>query len=735
MLHLIPDREGVCLDSETTLDLLIRVTPPRLERAEHRPELNLSLVLDRSGSMQGEKMEMTRKAASMAVRSLRDEDRVSVVLFDEEIETLVPCTKATAKNRIAELLSQVEVRGCTNLCDGWRTGAGQASLAWDQTRLNRVLVLTDGQANRGETDLERICTEVRRQAEAGVQTTTLGFGPDYNEVLLRAMAASGDGNHFYVETPEQLAGFFEMELEGLASTQGTQVRLHLDPLVEGLEAWPLADMNRTHGGALKLADLVAGCPLEVLVRVRVSALRGHRGPLLKLQLLYRSASSGREESLQAELELPGMTARERAALPLHPEVAEQVAAAIVAVARKEAMEKLYRDDEAGALQLLRQALQTPALADYDERLLGDLIATIERGDHSSGHKKASMHGHGHARGSTMLKKMESEQVLDTLIGRGQIPLREGPLLASRPGPSRGGPERIQTMMLGLVFGESLGQARTWGDIFRRGTPGPAEGSLLALATLECLAEEGELNPNLLARALAETHVPRPSNTLAMLRQHRGMGLRWAELGTASAGCGALRRIAPVLALHYPQASQRLWSDVALGCLITHCDTSSLASCLGFAALLWDLAGMAAPPHPEWYCERFLEAVEGLETDEAYQAQARRFDGWSGKLSDFVRMALPDARQRGLTAAQAMREWGSGPYLLELVPSMLYVLERHAANPAEALRQATRGPLDPSSLGALVGASMGALHGRFPGLKVERALEQRIDHSLRQLRRA
>ncbi len=734
MLHLVPDREGVCLDSETILDLLVRVTPPRPARAEHRPELNLSLVLDRSGSMQGEKMEMTRKAAGMAVRSLRDEDRVSVVLFDEEIETLVPCTKATAKNRIADLLSQVEVRGCTNLCDGWRTGAGQASLAVDRTRLNRVLVLTDGQANRGETDLERICSLVRQQAEAGVQTTTLGFGPDYNEVLLRAMAASGEGNHFYVETPEQLARFFEIELDGLAATQGTQVHLRLDPLVEGLEAWPLADMDRNHSGDLKLADLVAGCPLEVLVRLRVPALRGHRGPLLRLHLIYRSLATGRDESLAAELELPGMTAHQRAALPLHPEVAEQVASAIAAVARKEAMEKLYRDDEAGALKLLRQALQTPSLADYDARLLNDLVATIERGDHSSGHKKASMHGHGHARGSTMLKKMESEQVLDGLISRGLIPLQAGPLLASRPCQSRGGVERMQGMMLGLVFGESLGQVRTWGDIFRRGTPGAAEGSLLALATLECLADEGELNPNLLAQALAETDVPRPSQTLAMMRQHRGMGKRWTELGSPSAGCGALRRIAPVLALHYPAGTQKLWSDVALGCLITHRDTSSLASCLGFAALLWDLTNMAAPPHAEWYCERFLEAVEGLETDQAYQAQARRFDGWSGKLSDFVRLALPDARQRGLTAAQAMREWGSGPYLLELVPSLLYVLERHAANPTEALRQATKGPLDPSSLGALVGVALGALHGPFPGLKVEKAVGQRIDRGLRQMLR-
>lgn len=735
MLHLIPDRPGVCLDSETTMDLLVRITPPRPARAEQRPELNLSLVLDRSGSMQGEKIEMTRKAAGMAVHSLDDEDRVSVVLFDDEIETLVPCTRATARHRIAQLLSQVEVRGCTNLCDGWRTGASQASTAADQTRLTRVLVLTDGQTNRGETDLERICTMVRQQAEAGVQTTTLGFGPDYNEVLLRAMAASGDGNHFFVETPEELAEFFKLELEGLATTQGTQVLLQLEPLMQDLQAWPLAGMQQTHEGALKLADLVAGCPLEVLLRVRVPALRSNRGPLLRLRLSYRSVETGCQESLEAILELPGMTAFERVKLPVHPEVAEQVAAAIVALAREEAMQRLHQDDEVGALGLLRKALATPSLSEFDARMVADLIATIERGDHSSGHKKAAMHGHGHARGSTMLKKrMQGEQVLSALINRGQIPLREGPLLASRPCQSRGGPERIQGMMLGLVFGESLGQARTWSDIFRRGTPGYAEASLLALATLEFLAEEGELNPILLSKALAETSVPRPSHTLCMMRQ-RGYGSdRWFELGSASAGCGALRRIAPVLALHHPRATQALWSDVAIASLLTHRDSSSLASCLGFAALLWDLTNMGAPPPPEWYCDRFLEAVEDLETDQMYQAQARRFDGWSGKLSDFVRMALPDARQRGLSAAQAMREWGSGPYLLELVPSMLYVLELHGANPAEALRQATRGTLDPSSLGALVGAAMGALYGPFPGLKVERQARERIEKSLLQLRR-
>ena len=101
--------------------------------------------------------------------------------------------------------------------------------ALDKERVNRVVLLTDGEANIGETGIDPICTAVSQLVRQGVQTTTLGFGNGYNEDLLRAMAASGEGNHFFVEQNEQLGPFLELELGGLRATQGKSVRLSLCP--------------------------------------------------------------------------------------------------------------------------------------------------------------------------------------------------------------------------------------------------------------------------------------------------------------------------------------------------------------------------------------------------------------------------------------------------------------------------------------------------------------------------
>lgn len=725
MLELICDRPALCHDSETTLDLLVRITPPAPPRGQERPDINLSLVLDRSGSMAGKKLEMTCAAASLAVARLRAQDRVSVVVFDNAVETLVPCTAPTDKRRIEKLLATVRPGGSTALCDGWRQGVSQASLARDSRRLNRVVLLTDGEANAGETNTDVICSEVRQFAMQGVQTTTLGFGASYNETLLRSMAASGEGNHVFVEHPEELAAFFDLELEGLATTRGTQVRLTVEPLAEGVVAAPIARMQRAQDGSLMLGDLVAGRSLEVLVRVRVPA-QSKEQPVLAVRLSYHCLESARTESLEAGVVLPVVGAAERAAMPVHPSVAVQVAVATAASLRDEAMNRLTDGQEGLAMRLLRQALKLPHLPAQERELLRDLIETLERQDYSSGHKKAAMHGHGHSKGHGshgMLRPRNSGDALRALLADGEIALGEGPLLATVP-PSRAGAwKRFEGMLRGLAHGEARGHAAAWADVGGTARPRRGEATDLSLATLRQLSDWGAFNGMRLANEFARAPVARISPSLEAFRQQIKRGFPWHDAGAASAGCGALRRIAPVLAAHLNETAG-LWSDVALAGMLTHNDNASLTGCLGFASLFWELAGKDAPPASGWYAEHFLQAIEGLEK-QSYTATAPRYDGWNGTLSAYVRMVMGEARCRALSVEQALREWGSGPFVLEMVPSLLYVLELHGADPERALREATRTSLEAGSLGALVGAALGALHGTIPGWELDPEMESAL----------
>src|SRR5205807_7762864 len=116
------------------------------------------------------------------------------------------------------LLQEIQPRNTTALHGGWREGGQQAREHLVPGGLNRVLLLSDGLANVGETNADVIATDVNRLAREGVGTTTLGVGDDYNEDLLTAMATSGGGKYYHIEPPQQLPDLSQTELRGLVPT-------------------------------------------------------------------------------------------------------------------------------------------------------------------------------------------------------------------------------------------------------------------------------------------------------------------------------------------------------------------------------------------------------------------------------------------------------------------------------------------------------------------------------------
>ena len=229
-IELIPGRPAVCSDASVVLDVLVRITPPQPEVHFPRPPLNLALVLDRSGSMAGgKKMPFAREAAAFAVKQLLPTDRVSVTIFDDVVETIVPGGPAADKPALVRRIEQIQPRGSTDLHGGWAEGGRQAEAGLVAGGVNRVLLLSDGLANVGVTDPNTIAAEARGLAARGVGTTTLGVGDDYNEDLMEAMARAGDGNYYYIESPVQLVDIFQTELQGLMATLGQKVSLGLEP--------------------------------------------------------------------------------------------------------------------------------------------------------------------------------------------------------------------------------------------------------------------------------------------------------------------------------------------------------------------------------------------------------------------------------------------------------------------------------------------------------------------------
>jgi len=264
--------------------MLVQITAPGRSRQATRPPVSVALVLDRSGSMAGRKMELARKAVDHAVRLLRDQDHLAVVSFDTSIDTVLGCTHATAeaKTLAKNRLNAIDARGGTDLNAGWSRGAselmtnesaGRSRGASEEVR--RVLLLTDGQANEGETNHDTLAAYAATMRTAGVQTTTFGLGHDFDEVLLSRLAREGGGNFYYVEAPEQIPDFFASELgetlevvardAEVVITGGQGVRV---TCLHDFPARPTADGTGVH---IRLGDLVAEQELTVLVAIECTA--------------------------------------------------------------------------------------------------------------------------------------------------------------------------------------------------------------------------------------------------------------------------------------------------------------------------------------------------------------------------------------------------------------------------------------------------------------------------------
>ena len=235
--------------------------------ARGRMPLNLSLVLDRSGSMAGEKLAAVKRAAVLLAKHLDPADVLSVVTYDDEVTVIEPPGRGADQPGFASRIESIRSGGSTNLSGGWLQGRRFVDREATEGAVNRVLLLTDGLANVGITDPTRLVGLCREAAAAGVTTTTIGFGTGYDEHLLSAMADAGGGGAYYIEQPDQAPAVLAEELRGLVSmaAQNVTVEITGSDAVESccvLHTYP----SSLEGGVLSLAigDLYAREPRPVL---------------------------------------------------------------------------------------------------------------------------------------------------------------------------------------------------------------------------------------------------------------------------------------------------------------------------------------------------------------------------------------------------------------------------------------------------------------------------------------
>lgn len=327
--------------------------------------------------------------------------------------------------------------------------------------------------------------------------------------------------------------------------------------------------------------------------------------------------------------------------------------------------------------------------------------------------------------------MSNRPIFEDLLARRAIEVRPGELFSRDPGSRRhASSDRVAGMMLGLAIGDALGntseglfprqRAARYGEIrdylpnrYAENRPVglPSDDTQLAAWTLEQLVEDGGYVPENLARRICSGRIFGIGSTVReFVRNHKDLGKPWHSSGPRSAGNGALMRIAPMLFPHLRTGSSDLWIDTALSGMTTHNDTASISSCLAFVAILWDLLALDEPPRAEWWLQRFIEVASASDSGAAYTPRGGRYENYRGPFTAYVEMVVSDAHAHAITPLEAANAWHSGAFLLETVPSVLYILMCHGDDPEEAIIRAVNDTKDNDTVAAIVGAAVGALHG-------------------------
>ncbi|MCI0342668.1 MAG: VWA domain-containing protein [Planctomycetales bacterium] len=350
----------------------LRAVAPPAPGEQTRAPLNLAMVLDRSGSMRGPKLQCTKDAARQLVDMLGPKDLLSIVLYDTEVTDLLRPSPIANRDSIKRLLDGIIPRGSTNLSGGWLQGIAHVEKMKLKTGVNRVLLMTDGLANRGivETpDLVKIATKKRKK---GVSTSTFGFGEGFAEDLLISIARAAGGSFYYIENPDDAPRAFMQELGSLLTVVAQNLVFRLEAAGGARFLTFLNGYTHTFGAdaiEANAGDLNGGDQRGLVIEMDMPAgLPADGSPVATATLEYLDVGEdpGRQTA-QVELRAKGGAVDDFGARD--PEVAREVALLKSARAKEQAIRRADAGDHEGA----RQALQSVIHAFRNDPLCQDTM--------------------------------------------------------------------------------------------------------------------------------------------------------------------------------------------------------------------------------------------------------------------------------------------------------------------------------------------------------------------------
>ncbi len=331
-------------DKKQTTYLKVGLTGFELASHKQRTAVNVTIVLDKSGSMSGQKIDQARNAAIRAIERLAADDIVSVIAYDSTVKVIVPATKLTDKQAVIEQIRQINSGGSTALFAGVSKGAAELRKFFDHDRVNRMILLSDGLANVGPQSPSELGELGASLNKEGIAVSTLGLGLDYNEDLMVKLAKRSGGNHHFIENAADLVRIFNYEFDDVLSVVAQEVSITID-LEPGIRPVRVLNTDAEINGQqviTNLSQLYAKQEKHVLLEVEIPATgAGQTIKVAKVHVSYANMATNKTDELTGAVNVSFSTSADEVAAGVKNSVLE--ASVLLIANEKNKLATAYRD--------------------------------------------------------------------------------------------------------------------------------------------------------------------------------------------------------------------------------------------------------------------------------------------------------------------------------------------------------------------------------------------------------
>ncbi len=282
----------------------VGLTGFKMDGKSQRAPVNVAIVLDKSGSMSGEKINKAKEAAIAAISRLSPRDIISVVVYDSTVRVVVPSTKLTDKQAVISEIRKIGSGGSTALFAGVSKGATEIRKFLGKDYVNRIILLSDGLANVGPQTPSELGDLGESLMKEGISVTTMGLGLDYNEDLMTQLAEKSTGNHLFIESAQDLVALFNHEFDDVLSVVAQEVVIDIR-LASGVRPVRTLNIDSEINGQqvlVKLNQLYSEQEKYALLEVEVPAGKaGETRPIADVKISYANMQTKTTDRLASSI--------------------------------------------------------------------------------------------------------------------------------------------------------------------------------------------------------------------------------------------------------------------------------------------------------------------------------------------------------------------------------------------------------------------------------------------------